>query len=181
MRLNTTFSIFRLNRSNIKTTDPLNSALLILVGEQRTDGIEFTIAGSPIRKLEILAGYSLLDAKITKSNTISAGVSLQGKLAQLTPRNSGNLWLNYQLPKNLRVGFGGYTRSEIFTSANNLVILPGYARLDASFGWKSEMHYEIFFNLKNITNQKYYETSNGDNNIMPGSPINGSVTLRYRW
>lgn len=180
-RLNTTLSIFRLNRNNIKTTDPLNAAKLILVGEQRTDGIELTFAGSPIHNLDFIAGYSLLDAEILKSNTVSSGVLLQGKLAQLTPRNSGNLWLNYQLPKGFRLGFGGYARAKSFTSANNLVTLPGYARLDASFGWRSEQHYEISFNLKNIANKKYYETSNGDNNIMPGSPINGSVSLRYRW
>ncbi|HRH43024.1 MAG TPA: TonB-dependent siderophore receptor [Pyrinomonadaceae bacterium] len=180
-RLNTTLSVFRLNRNNIKTTDPLNSAKLILVGEQRTDGIELTFAGSPIDKLDFIAGYSLLDAEILKSNTVSSGVLLQGKIAQLTPRNSGNLWLTYQLPKGFRLGFGGYARAKSFTSANNLVTLPGYARLDASFGWRSEQHYEISFNLKNIANKKYYETSNGDNNIMPGSPINGSVSLRYRW
>ena len=87
----------------------------------------------------------------------------------------------YQLPKGFRVGFGGYARSKIFTSTNNLVSLAGYARLDASIGWRSERHYEISLNLKNITNKKYYETSNGDNNIMPASPINGSITLRYRW
>lgn len=181
LRLNTTLSVFRLNRNNIKTTDPLNPAKLILVGEQRTDGIEFTIAGAPLRKIDFLAGYSLLDVEIIKSNTVSNGVLLQGRLAQLTPRNSGNLWLNYQLPENFRLGFGGFVRSKTFTSANNLVTLPGYARFDASFGWRSEKHYEVSFNLKNITNRKYYETSNGDNNILPGSPINGSVTLRYRW
>ena len=181
LRLNTTLSVFLLNRNNIKTTDPLNTAKLILVGEQRTDGIEFTVSGSPLRKLDLLAGYSLLDAEIVKSNTVSNGVLLQGKLAQLTPRNSGNLWLNYQLPKGFRFGFGGYARSSTFTSANNLVRLGGYARLDASIGWRSEQHYEIAINLKNITNRKYYETSNGDNNIMPGSPINGLVTMRYRW
>jgi catecholate siderophore receptor len=180
-RLSSTLSVFRLNRNNIKTTDPLNSAKLILVGEQQTDGIEFTIAGSPLRNLDFMAGYALLDAKITKSNTVSNGVLLEGKFAQLTPRNSGNLWLNYQLPKGFRLGFGGFTRSQTFTSANNLVKLSGYTRFDASIGWRSERHYEISFNLKNIANKKYFETSNGDNNIMTGSPINGSVTLRYRW
>jgi catecholate siderophore receptor len=180
-RINATLSVFRLDRNNIKTTDPLNPAQLILIGEQRTDGIEFTVSGSPLRKLDVFAGYSLLAARILKSNTISGGVSLEGKLAQLTPRNSGNLWLTYQLPRGFRFGFGGYARSKTFTSANNLVTLPGYARFDASLSWQSEKHYEIAFNLKNLLNKRYYETSNGDNNIMPGSPINGSVTLRYRW
>ncbi|HEY0458277.1 MAG TPA: TonB-dependent siderophore receptor [Pyrinomonadaceae bacterium] len=180
-RLNTTVSVFRLDRNNIKTTDPQNTARLILVGEQRTDGIELTVSGSPLRKLDFMAGYSLLDAEIRKSNTVSSGVSLQGKQAQLTPRNSGNLWLTYQLPRGFRLGFGGNARSKSFTSPNNLITLPGYARLDASLAWRSEKHYEIAFNVKNLANRKYYETSNGDNQIMPGAPVNGSVSLRYRW
>lgn len=180
-KLNATLSVFRLDRNNIKTTDPLNPTQLILVGEQRTEGIELTVSGSPIRKLDIFAGYSLLDARITKSNSVSAGVPLQGKFAQLTPRNSGNLWLTYQLPKQFTLGFGGYARTKTFTSTNNLVTLPGYARFDASLSWQSEKHYEIAFNLKNILNKRYFETSNGDNGIQPGAPVNGSVTLRYRW
>jgi catecholate siderophore receptor len=181
MRLNATLSVFRLDRNNIKTTDPLNPTQLILVGEQRTDGIELTVSGSPVRKLDVFGGYSLLDARITKSNNVSAGVPLQGKFAQLTPRHAGNLWLTYQLPKQFRLGFGGYARTKSYTSTNNLVTLPGYARFDASLSWQSEKHYEIAFNLKNIFNKRFYETSNGDNGILPGAPLNGSVTLRYRW
>ena len=180
-RLNTTVSVFRLDRNNIKTTDPLNTARLILVGEQRTDGIEVTVSGSPLKKLDFLAGYSMLDAEIRKSNTVSNGVRLEGKAPQLTPRNSGNLWLTYQLPRGFRVGFGGYARSKSFTSPNNLVTLPGYARLDASLSWRSEKHYEIALNLKNLTNRSYFETAHSDAQIMPGAPINGSVSFRYRW
>ena len=181
LRLNATLSVFRLDRNNIKTIDPQDPTKLLLVGEQRTDGIEFTVSGSPFRKLNIFAGYALLDARILKSNNFSAGVPLQGKYAQLTPRNSGNLWLTYQLPKQFQVGFGAFAKTKTFTSTNNLVTLPGYAWFDASVSWRSERHYEIAFNLKNIANRRYYETSNGDNNILPGAPINGSVTLRYRW
>jgi catecholate siderophore receptor len=180
-RINATLSVFRLDRNNIKTTDPLNPGLLIPVGEQRTDGLEFTISGSPLRKLDVFAGYSLLDVRIIKSNTITGGIALEGKIPQITPRNSGNLWLTYALPKNFRLGFGGYARSKTFTSTNNLVALPGYARFDASLSWRSEKHYEVSFNLKNIFNRRYFETAHNDNNIMPGAPVNGSVTLRYRW
>lgn len=180
-RLNATVSLFRLDRNNIKTTDPNNIGQLILVGEQRTDGIEFTISGSPLRNLDFLAGYSLLDAAIRRSNTVTNGVSLEGKSPQLTPRNSGNLWLTYRLPRGFRLGFGGYARGASFTTPTNLVTLPGYARLDASLSWRSEKHYEIAFNLKNLTNRKYYETAHSDTQILPGAPINGSVSLRYRW
>jgi len=180
-KLNATLAVFRLDRNNIKTNDPLVPGKLILVGEQRTNGVEVTVSGTPTKKLEIYAGYALLDARITKSNSFSNGVALQGKFAQLTPRNSGNLWLTYQLPKQFRLGFGAFARTKSFTSTNNQVTLPGYTRLDASLSWRSERHYEIAFNLKNITDKRYYETSNGDNGIQPGAPVNGSVTMRYRW
>ena len=180
-RLNATLAAFRLDRDNIKTTDPQNPARLLLVGEQRTDGIEATVSGSPLRKLRFTAGYALLSARITKSNNVSAGIPLEGRRAGLIPQGSGNLWLSYSLPKNFSVGFGAFGRSNIFTSANNLVTLPGFVRLEASFAWRSERHYEIAFNLRNIANRRYYETSNGDNGILAGSPVNGSVSLRYRW
>ena len=181
IKLNATLAVFRLDRDNIKTNDPLDPGRLILVGEQRTNGLEITLSGAPFEKFDFIAGYSLLDARITKSNSFSAGVPLEGRFAQTTPRNSGNLWMTYQLPNQFSIGFGGNARSRTFTSTNNLVTLPGYARFDALLSWKSEKHYEIAFNLKNIFNRKYFETAHNDNQIMPGAPINGSISLRYRW
>jgi catecholate siderophore receptor len=181
LKLNAALAVFRLDRDNIKTNDPLNTGQLILVGEQRTNGLELTLSGAPFDKFDFIAGYSLLDARITRSNSFSGGVPLEGKFAQITPRNSGNLWMTYRLPKQFTIGFGGNARSKIFTSANNLVTLAGYARFDASLSWRSEKHYEIAFNLKNILNQEYFETAHNDNQITPGAPVNGSISLRYRW
>lgn len=181
LKLNANFAIFHLRRDNIKSNDPLNPGQLILIGEQRTNGLEINFSGSPLDKFDFVAGYALLDARITRSTSFSGGVPLEGRFAQLTPRNSGNFWMTYRLPSGFRIGFGGNARSKTFTSTNNLVTLPGYAKFDGSLSWQSEKHYEIAFNLKNIFNRKYFETAHNDNQIMPGSPINGSVTLRYKW
>ncbi len=180
-KLNANIAVFHLQRDNIKTNDPLNVGRLILVGEQRTIGLEVNFSGAPFEKFDFVAGYALLDARITRSNSTSGGVSLEGRFAQLTPRNSGNFWMTYELPKQFRIGLGGNIRSKTFTSTNNLVTLPGYARFDASVSWRAEKHYEIAINLKNILNRKYLETAHNDNQIMPGAPVNGSVSLRYRW
>jgi catecholate siderophore receptor len=177
-KLNVNIAVFHLERDNIKTNDPLNVGQLILLGEQRTNGLEINFSGSPFDKFDFVAGYALLDARITKSNSFSGGVPLEGRFAQLTPRNSGNFWMTYKLLKQFRAGFGGNIRSKTFTSTNNLVALPGYARFDASVSWRSEKHYEIAFNFKNILNRKYIETAHNDNQIMPGAPINGSISLR---
>jgi catecholate siderophore receptor len=180
LRLNTTLAVFRLERDNIKTTDPQNPTRLLPIGKQRTDGIETTFAGTPLRGLDLFGGFSLLSARIVRSTSVSAGVPLQGRRAGLVPQAMGNIWMTYALPKNFAIGFGAYGRSKVFTSANNLVTLPGFVRFDAGLFWRRE-HYEAGINLRNITNRRYYETSHGDNNILPGAPINGSFTLRYRW
>jgi catecholate siderophore receptor len=179
-RLNMTLAVFRLERDNIKTTDPQNPTRLLPIGKQRTDGLETTFAGTPLRGLDLFGGFSLQSARIVRSTSVSAGVPLQGRRAGLIPQAMGNLWMTYALPKNFAIGFGAYGRSKVFTSANNLVTLPGFIRFDAGLFWRRE-HYEAGINLRNITNRRYYETSNGDNGILPGAPINGSFTLRYRW
>ena len=180
-RLNAALAVFRLDRDNIKTTDPNDSTKLILAGNQRTDGIEATVAGSPFRDFDFIAGFAQLSARILRSSTVTSGVLLQGRQAQLTPNGSGNFWMNYKLPLDLRIGFGAFARTRIFTSATNLVALPGFARFDAALFWRGERHFEIGFNVKNLTDKRYYETSNGDNQILPGAPINFSITTRYRW
>ena len=106
LKLNATLAVFQLDRDNIKTNDPLNPGRLNPVGEQRTNGLELTLSGAPFEKFDFIAGYSLLDARITKSNSFSGGVPLEGRFAKTTPRNSGNLWMTYQLPKQFRIGFG---------------------------------------------------------------------------
>ncbi len=180
-RLRGTLSFFRLSRTNIKTVDPTDPSRLLSVGEQRTDGLEFTASGSPLQRIDFIFGYSLLDARIAKSNNFSGGNPIEGNLAQLTPRHSGNLWLTYRLPKSFRVGFGGYSRSHTYTSVNNLVSLPGFSRLDSSIGWRNETGFELNLIVRNLLNRKYFDTAHNDNQIMPGEPISGSVTFRYRW
>jgi outer membrane receptor protein involved in Fe transport len=52
--------------------------------------------------------------------------------------------------------------------------------VDATVFWKRPK-YDIALNLRNIGNVTYYESAQSNAQILPGAPVNGAVTVRYRW
>jgi outer membrane receptor protein involved in Fe transport len=67
-----------------------------------------------------------------------------------------------------------------FAGNDNIVRLPEYTRVDATIFWKRPK-YDIALNLRNIGNVTYYESAQSNAQILPGAPVNGAVTVRYRW
>jgi catecholate siderophore receptor len=179
-RLSANAAIFRLDRNNIKTTDPVDPSLLVLVGKQRTSGVEFSIAGSPVRRWNIHAAYAWLDPRIVRSNDVASGVRVEGNVAGHIPAHSANFWSTYTFENGFGFGGGVTFNGDRFTSNDNLVVLPAYHRLDATLFYRRR-HYEAALNLRNLFNASYYESAHGNFTIYPGAPINGLLTLRYRW
>ena len=179
-RLASTVSLFRLNRNNVKTTDPSDPTKLLPIGLQRTDGFEVSFTGRPFARFEVYGGYALLDATIEKSNTVNSGVALQGKRAQLVPKHAFNLWTTYAFDNGFGFGGGVIFNDDRFAETNNLVLLPGYTRVDATLFYKKR-HYDFAVNVRNIGNVKYYEAANSNFQVLPGSPVHAYVTTRVRW
>ena len=185
-QLNLTGALFRLERSNIKNTDPNRPSVMINVGKQRTDGLELTATGRLPGRWDLSAGYAWLNGRMVESVATTASsqlpvvnVSALGKVPALTPRHSGFVWAMKDLGQGLRLGGGLSAVGARYTSLTNLVTLPGYTTLDAA------AHYErgtwaLDVNLKNVANRKYYVSSHGsnDNLILPGSPRALQLTLR---
>src|SRR5450830_75435 len=95
-RVSSTISLFRLERDNVKATDPTTNKI-IPVGKQRTDGLELTLSADLKQGWKAIAGYAYLDAKVTDSiavdastniagsSTVTNKVPIKGKRATLTP------------------------------------------------------------------------------------------------
>ncbi|MBI2682734.1 MAG: TonB-dependent siderophore receptor [Acidobacteriales bacterium] len=174
-RLSTTLSVFRLNRSNVKTVDPNDSTKLVLSGQQRTNGVEISFSGSPLRRLEIFGGYAYLDSRVVKANDLT-----KGKRIGLVAPHSMNLWSTYSFANGFGFG-GGVTYNDFRYAANdNAVRLPGYTRVDATVYYR-KARYDVALNLRNIGNVRYIESANNNNQILPGAPVNGLLTVRLRW
>lgn len=176
-RATATLSVFRLDRSNIKTTDPVDPTKLVLVGQQRTNGVEAAFEGQLYRRIRAQAGVALLDAAVLRSNTVTSGVRIEGNRPGLVPRASGHLWVHYLVTSRLAFA-GGLTHNGLrYTSNDNLVILPGYTRTDAAVTYRTG-RVELAINARNLLGTRHYETASSNYQIMPGTPRDLLVTLR---
>ena len=164
--LSLTSAIYRLSRTNTRSTDPNNPALIIQTGSQRTNGFEIGVNGSILPKWNITSGYAYQDAFIT-SATISA---VAGKQVGQVPHHNFSVWNKYQFLPKLSAGLGIISRSEMFAAVDNTVKLPGYTRADAAVFYTFSEHWRLQANLENVFNTKYVLNADGNTNISPGSP-----------
>lgn len=176
-----TASIFRLERTNIKTTDPTTNRL-IPIGEQRTDGLELTFNGDLSHGWQVLAGYAYLDARVTKSVARDAGQLVEGKRATLTPRHTANLWLTKAFAGGYRAGAGVNYVDNRAANPGNTVTLPGYTTVDFMLGYRLAK-LDLQLNINNVFDREYIVSGHGSspNLNLPGAPRNVQLTARYNF
>ena len=176
-----TAAIYQLDRENTRVSNPDGSGRFLLSGAQRSRGLELGLERSVTSRWLVSAGYTLQKAKIVSpiasgSNTIPAGREIP-----LVRRHSFSLWNRYDVTNQLGAGLGFIARSKSYTSLNNVVHLPGYARVDGALYYKLPRGLEAQVNFENILGAHYFATANGDNNLAPGAPRTVKATLGYRF
>ncbi|WP_292931503.1 TonB-dependent siderophore receptor [Noviherbaspirillum sp.] len=176
-----TASLFRLERTNIKATDPATNTLVPL-GVQRTDGLELTFTGGLPHGWQIWSGYAYLDARMTSSPARDAGQSVQGKRPTLTPTHSANLWLTKALGSGFGAGAGVNYVADRFANPGNTVTLPAYTTVDA-MGYYRAGKVDLTLNLTNLFDRKYIVAGHGSsaNLNLPGAPRAVQLTARYKF
>ncbi len=177
--LSATGSVFRLERSNIKVTDPATNTL-VPVGTQRTDGVELALAGEAGSGWQVAAGYAYLDGRVVNSVGIDAGQPIQGKRPTLTPVHSSSLWLSKAIGQGWRLGGGASFVGDRFANPGNTVTLPRYAVFDAGAFYRLK-RLDVALNVKNLFDRKFIVAGHGTNpNLnLPGAPRSVQMTLRY--
>ncbi|WP_151749332.1 TonB-dependent receptor [Acinetobacter seifertii] len=176
-QLNVTLALFEMSQTNIQNQDPANPTQALLAGEQKTKGVELSLTGQLTDQLSVLAGYSYMNGKIEKST-----IGFTGNHSALTPNNTANLWLKYQISDHWYAAVGGRGESSRFSAPDNKNVLPGYAVVNAALGYQSE-RYDVNLNLNNLFDRDYFVSGHSganDSNMM-GDPLNAQVALRYRF
>jgi catecholate siderophore receptor len=171
-------AVYRLDRSNVLVPDPLDPTRSILVDGQRTEGVELEVVGDLGENWHVMGGYTWAEGEITR--TQSAAVPAGNRLAQL-PEHSFTLWNRFDLSPRWGLGLGAIRRGDSFAAADNLVTLPGYTRVDGAVYFAMNEHLQFQLNVENLLDREYFPNAHSNNNITPGSPRAGylSVSLRY--
>ncbi len=176
--LQLTTALYRLDRTNTRSTDPSNPLAVIQVGAARTNGLELGVAGNLSAKWKIAAAYAWQDAFVSRAYNSNATTTVTaGKRIAQVPRNNASLWNMYQLTPQLGVGLGVVYRSGMFAAIDNAVVLPGYTRIDAAAFYSISERLRLQANVENALDRKYFVNADGNNNISFGSPTAVRVGL----
>ena len=174
---NLTTAVYRLDRTNTRSSDPNDPTRIIQTGGQRTNGFEMSMNGTVSRNWSVTGGYAYQNAFIT-SATISAAA---GKQVAQVPHNSFSVWNKYQFLRRLSAGVGIIQRSDMFAGIDNTVALPGYIRADAAVYYSFNERWRLQANIENLFDTRYFINADSNTNISPGSPRAVKITLNAKF
>lgn len=182
-----TAAYFDIKQNDVLTSDPVDFLFSVQTDAVRSRGIELEARGNITRELEIIAGYSHTDAKITES-----AVGAQGKYVNGVPIDQASLWAKYTWfdgpLAGLGLGAGVRYAGESYGDLYNTFVLPDYTLFDANIsydfayvrpdlkGWTAQV------TAKNLTN-RYYVASCLTGLAYCGLGTSRSIlgTLKYAW
>jgi iron complex outermembrane recepter protein len=182
-----TTALFDIHQKDVLTGDPTNPFFNVQTDAVRVRGFELEAKGNVTRELEIVAGYTHLDPRVTSS---IAGYA--GKYMMNTALDQAAVWGKYTWYSGplagLGLGAGVRYVGETYGDNFNTFVIPAYTLLDAAVsydlayarpdlkGWKAQV------NVTNLTNHFYVAS------CLTGLPYcglgNGRTalgTLKYAW
>ena len=144
-------------------------------------------------QFSLIGSYAFTDARITKNNDGYADTRLPN-----VPEHTGSLWLRYdmngyQSADGFSAGIGGVLTSKRegnYPYYDHPFQLSGYVRVDGFVAYKmrvGQVPVTAQFNIRNLLDKTYYESSDPEfnvapqNGIYPGAPLMaiGSIKVEF--
>ncbi|MBK9064646.1 MAG: TonB-dependent siderophore receptor [Acidobacteria bacterium] len=172
-----TLAVYRLDRTNTRSTDPNDPTRIVQTGSQRTNGIEIGATGRITGAWSIAGGYAFQDAFVT-SATVAAR---EGAIVAQVPRHTFSLWNQVQVHPKVGAALGVVARSAMYAAIDDAVTLPGCARLDAAVFVTVATGVRVQLNVENLLDRRYYANADSNTNISPGSPRAARLGLMARF
>jgi catecholate siderophore receptor len=168
-----TTAVYRLDRTNTRSTDPNDPTRIIQTGSQRTNGYELGVNGRLTSAWSLTGGYAYQNGFVS-SATIAARAGAQ--VGQV-PHHTLSLWNNYRVHSRLAAGVGIVHRSDMFAAIDDTVTLPGYLRADAAAYVHLTKQVRLQANVENIFDETYFINADSNTNISPGFPRTLRIAL----
>jgi len=173
-----TAAVYENARSNAAAPSALDPGVVVQTGRQETRGLEMSASGRIMRQWDAVAAVAFQRAFIARATTAAPA----GKIVPLVPRRTFSAWNRFQVTPSLGLAFGAIGQDRMYAAIDNTVTLPGFWRLDAAAYLRRIGAVALQANFENLLDTRYYATSHGNNNIMPGAPrtVRVSATVSTR-
>jgi catecholate siderophore receptor len=164
--LSVTTAVYRLDRTNTRSTDANDPTRIVQTGSQRTNGYELGINGHLTPLWTVAGGYAYQNGFVTSATASAAAGAQVGQV----PHHTLSLWNNYQVHPRLAAALGILHRSDMFATIDNSVVLPGYTRVDAAAFADVTRKLRVQMNVENLFDKTYYINADSNTNISFGYP-----------
>ena len=175
--LNVTAAVFRLDRTNTTIVDPANPLNALLLPGTRTKGVELAVTGRVLPNWQASVGYTYQDSYRSDDQSIRLGQ---------VPKHQASLWNRYDFTDTLGVGLGIIHQSSQFAAVRLpapavTTKLPSFTRVDAAVFFDVSEAIQLQANVENLFDTDYFASAHNNNNITPGAPVNGRLTVRVKF
>jgi iron complex outermembrane receptor protein len=194
-KISATASVYRIAKTNVIITDPNNPRNSIQVGSQVAKGAETDIAARPMRNMLVTFAYAFNQIFVANDTTFLIGSPLPN-----AARHNGSLSVYYDFRGgkfdglSLTGGVSAQSRrqaaTDTFDAATGTVgrgvRLPGFSRVDAGLSYRiktknERVSYKIAVTANNFLDRRYFESGNGNANIMVGAPRNYIASIQFQF
>lgn len=166
-------ALFDIRQQNVLTS---NGVLEQQTGEVRSKGVELEASAELVDSLRLIANYTHLNTKTSQSDNPDE----IGKRPVTVPKNSASVWLDYQLPQGIGLGYGLRYVGKMAGDALNSFDVPSYQVSDAMLSYQLN-DVRLSLNATNLFDKEYIAAC-GDASACfyaPGRQLLGTVA--YLW
>lgn len=179
-----TADVFRIVQQNVTTRDPAHPTFNIQTGEVRSKGVELEAKATLAHVVDIIGSYTHLDAKVTQSNTGTAGFRVPA-----TPADQAALWLDARFgpAKETTFGFGVTYFGPSFGDGTNTFSVRPYTLLDGNLGYDLSSLGSVLsgasiqLTATNLLDRRYVSSCDAANDCFYGLSRVLKATIRKRF
>ena len=177
-RLAATLAAYEITKTNVLTVDPENPDFSIPVGEVRSRGIEFDIAGEPLPGWNIIASFFVNETEVTVGDEFSP----EGDILINAPGEGASLWTTYEIQEGdlqgLGFGIGLFYIGDRQAELPNTFRIPSYVRTDAAIFYRRD-NWRVGLNFRNLFDTTYYNYQG--NGLQVGDPFTvlGTISVQF--
>jgi iron complex outermembrane recepter protein len=173
-RFGSTLALFRAEKDNVVTSDPLNPGFSIAAGEVRSQGLELDLAGQVTDHLRLSASYAYIDAEVTRDNTIAKGSRLLN-----VPEHSANLLAVQRLgPGSVGAGVT-YVGKRSGEGMDQGFELPAYTTVKLLGRYQASPSVGLSLDVANLFDRDHYLSSYSSLWVTPGTRRTLTAGLEY--
>lgn len=192
-RLNASFALYRIKESNRPLLDEGNTGCApsgwcyIASGLIRSQGVEAEVSGSPLRGLQLIAGYTYNENRyLSDDNAANVAQQFNGR----TPRHLLKLWSTYRFTgmagravlDGLTLGGGLVAQSGTYVKTSMATIRQGgHAVASALVGYRVDNRTSVTLNVNNLFDRHYLKALSPTSFNYHGDPLNAQLTLRHQF